>query len=76
MFKDNLVHLRKLRQMTQEDLAESVGVTRQAIAKWESGETVPDLEKCRMLAEIFGVSLDDLANFEPEENFGVNVPPK
>ena len=76
MFKDNLVHLRKLRQMTQEDLAELVGVTRQAIAKWESGETVPDLEKCRMLAEIFGVTLDDLANFEPEENFGVNVPPK
>lgn len=76
MFKDNLVHLRKLRQMTQEDLAESVGVTRQAIAKWESGETVPDLEKCRMLAEIFGVTLDDLANFEPEENFGMNVPPK
>ena len=76
MFKDNLVHLRKLRQMTQEDLAEYVGVTRQAIAKWESGETVPDLEKCRMLAEIFGVTLDDLANFEPEENFGVNVPPK
>jgi AbrB family looped-hinge helix DNA binding protein len=76
MFKDNLVHLRKLRQMTQEDLAELVGVTRQAIAKWESGETVPDLEKCRMLAEIFGVTLDDLANFEPEENFGMNVPPK
>ena len=76
MFKDNLVHLRKLRQMTQEDIAESVGVTRQAIAKWESGETVPDLEKCRLLAEVFGVSLDDLANYEPEENLGLEVPPK
>ena len=62
--------------MTQEDLAEQVGVTRQAIAKWESGETIPDLEKCRMLAETFGVSLDDLANFEPEQNLGLDLPPK
>ena len=76
MFKDNIVNLRKLHDMTQEDLAESVGVTRQAIAKWESGETVPDLEKCRLLAETFGVSLDDLANYDPEENMGVDVPPK
>lgn len=76
MFKDNLIHLRKMRKMTQEDLAEYVGVTRQAIAKWESGETVPDLEKCRLLADAFGVSLDDLANYEPEENLGLNLPPK
>ncbi len=68
--------MRKLRKMTQEDLAEQVGVTRQAIAKWESGETIPDLEKCRMLAETFGVSLDDLANFEPEQNLGLDLPPK
>ena len=76
MFKDNLIHMRKMRKMTQEDLAEYVGVTRQAIAKWESGETVPDLEKCRLLADAFGVSLDDLANYEPEENLGLNLPPK
>ena len=76
MFKDNLIHMRKMRKMTQEDLAEQVGVTRQAIAKWESGETIPDLEKCRMLAETFGVSLDDLANFEPEQNLGLDLPPK
>ena len=62
--------------MTQEDLAEKVGVTRQAVAKWEAGETVPDLDKCRMLAAVFGVSLDDLANFEPEDNLGLEVPPK
>ncbi|MBR6014992.1 MAG: helix-turn-helix domain-containing protein, partial [Firmicutes bacterium] len=47
-----------------------------AIAKWEAGETLPDLEKCRLLAELFEVSLDDLANFEPEANMGLNVPPK
>lgn len=76
MFKDNLTHMRKMRKMTQEKLAECVGVTRQAIAKWESGETIPDLEKCRLLADAFGVSLDDLANYEPEENLGLNLPPK
>ena len=76
MFKDNLIHLRKIKQLTQEDVADKIGVTRQSIAKWESGETVPDLEKCRLLAELFGVTLDDLANFEPEENFGMGVPPK
>ena len=76
MFKDNLIHLRKIKQLTQEDVADKVGVSRQAVAKWESGETVPDLDKCRLLAELFGVTLDDLANFEPEENFGIGVPPK
>ena len=76
MFKDNLVYLRKLNNMTQEELAEKINVSRQSIAKWESGETVPDLEKCKLLSEIFGVSLDDLANYEAENNMGMNVPPK
>lgn len=76
MFKDNLVQMRKMKQMTQEDVAEKVGVTRQAVAKWESGETVPDLDKCRILAELFGVSLDDLANYEPDQNLGLGLPPK
>ena len=76
MFRDNLVQMRKLRRLTQEDIAEKVGVTRQAVAKWEAGETVPDLDKCKMLAEIFGVSLDDLANYEPDKNLGLGVPPK
>ena len=76
MFRDNLVHLRKLNRMTQEDVAEKVGVTRQAIAKWEAGETVPDLDKCRLLADVFGVSLDDLAKYKAEENLGLDLPPK
>lgn len=76
MFKDNLVQMRKLLQLTQEDLAEKLGVTRQSVAKWESGESIPDLDKCKQLADIFGVSLDNLANYEPEENLGLGVPPK
>ena len=76
MFKDNLIQLRKLLNMTQEDLAEKVGVSRQAIAKWEAGETAPDLEKARLLAAALGVSLDDLTNYEPGESMGLPVPPK
>jgi len=76
MFSENIIRLRKINQMTQEDIAEAVGVSRQAVAKWERGETIPDLEKCKLLAELFGVSLDDLANYEPEDNMGLDVPPK
>ena len=76
MFSDNLIQMRKIRRLTQEDIAEKVGVSRQAVAKWEAGETIPDLDKCRILAELCGVSLDDLANFEPEDNMGLAVPPK
>lgn len=76
MFKDNLVQMRKLLQLTQEDLAEKLGVTRQSVAKWEASESIPDLDKCKQLADIFGVSLDDLANYEPEENLGLGLPPK
>ena len=76
MFSDNLVQIRKLRHMTQEDLAEKVGVTRQAVAKWESGESVPDLEKSRLLAQTLEISLDELVNHEPDDNLGVGLAPK
>ena len=76
MFKDNLVQMRKVLQLTQEDIAEKLGVTRQSVAKWDAGESIPDLDKCKQLADIFGVSLDDLANYEPEDNLGLGVPPK
>lgn len=76
MFSDNLVQLRKLNDMTQEELAEAVGVTRQAVAKWESGDSVPDLERSKAIADAFGVSLDDLANYDPEDNMGMGVAPK
>ncbi|MCR5357413.1 MAG: helix-turn-helix domain-containing protein [Lachnospiraceae bacterium] len=76
MLSDNLVQLRKIRNLTQEDVAEEVGVTRQSVAKWEAGETLPDIEKCKLLAELYGVSLDDLANYEIDENMGMAVPPK
>lgn len=76
MFRDNLIQMRKFNQLTQEEVAEKVGVTRQAVAKWEAGDTVPDLDKCRILADLFGVSLDDLANYESGDNMGLGVPPR
>ena len=44
MIGDNLYSLRKLHKLTQEEVSERVGVSRQALAKWESGETMPDIE--------------------------------
>ena len=74
--KNNICKFRKQKNMTQEDIAEKIGVSRQSVAKWETGETVPDLDKCKTLAEIFEVSLDDLANYEPEDSLGMALPPK
>lgn len=76
MFHDNLITLRKMKNMTQEDIADIVGVSRQSVAKWETGETVPDLDKCKKLAEIFEVSLDDLANYKSEDSMGMPLPSK
>lgn len=76
MLNDNLVQLRKLQNMTQEDIADKVGVSRQTVAKWESGESVPDLEKSKLLADALGTSLDDLVNYEQKDSLGLPVPPK
>ena len=75
MFYENLIQLRKMNHMSQEELAEKVNVSRQTLSKWETGESLPDIEKSQLLAEIFGVSLDDLVNFESPVN-GLGVPPR
>ena len=62
MFKDNLISLRKMRGLSQEELAEKIGVTRQTLSKYETGESLPDIEKSKALAEVFEVSLDELVN--------------
>lgn len=50
-----LQSLRKERELTQEELAEKFSVTSRTVSRWETGETIPDLEKCKLLAELFGV---------------------
>ncbi len=75
MLKDNLLTLRKFHQFSQEYVAEQVGVSRQALAKWESGETSPDIDRCIRLAKLYQVSLDDLVNYS-EKKEGLPIPPK
>lgn len=60
MLKDKLIALRKLNGYSQEQVAEKIGITRQAYAKWERGLTTPDVEKAAMLADVYGISLDEL----------------
>ena len=74
MLKDNLAVLRNIHGYSQEAIAEKIGISRQAYAKWESGATVPDIEKCALLADIYGTSIDSLIRTEPLEGVGM-IPP-
>ena len=72
---NNLTSLRKLKHLSQEKVAEQIGVSRQAVAKWETGESIPDILHCDALAALYDVSLDDLVHFDPQKE-GVFMPPK
>lgn len=74
MLKDNLVMFRNLHGFSQEAIAEKIGISRQAYAKWETGATVPDIEKCLSLAEIYGTTIDSLIRTESVEGLGI-IPP-
>ena len=65
---EKIYTLRTKSGMTQEQLAEKMGVSRQAISKWESGVSVPELNKLKALANLFQVSLDELMGQKPAEN--------
>ena len=52
--------MRSRKGMTHEEVAEHIGVSRQAVAKWEKGDTLPDVESCVKLADLYGVPLDAL----------------
>lgn len=62
----NLKYFRKQGGLSQEELAEKIDVSRQSVAKWESGETLPDIIKCRELANLFGTTIDNLINYSFE----------
>ncbi len=57
---NNLKLYRKQSGLTQEEVAEKLGVSRQAVAKWENGDTIPDVEMCIALADLYGTTLDGL----------------
>lgn len=75
MISTNLRTLRKAHKYSQEDVADKIKVTRQAVAKWESGETLPDIVNCMALAKLYDVTIDQLVNHTDEYN-GALIPPK
>lgn len=66
MIDANIRFLRKTDNLTQEEFAERFGVSRQSVAKWESGESMPDLLKCREIAEYYEISMDTLVSLSLE----------
>lgn len=74
MLKDNLIMLRNINGFSQEEIAGKIDISRQAYAKWESGATVPDIEKCKRLADIYGVTIDSLTKTETVDG-EITIPP-
>ena len=64
---DKIMNLRKKKGWSQEELAEKIQVSRQAVSKWEGAQAVPDLEKILMLSKLFGVTTDYLLKDEMED---------
>ncbi|MCM1038829.1 MAG: helix-turn-helix domain-containing protein [Roseburia sp.] len=75
MLKDNLIMLRNIRGLSQEEIAEAVGISRQAYAKWEKGETIPDIDKCAKLADYYGTTLDALVQTDENKVDGIPLAP-
>lgn len=61
---NSLFHARKKAGLTQEEVAERLGVSRQTIGKWEADETLPDIRQSKRLATLYGVTLDELIEFD------------
>ena len=70
-FGDNLYSLRKSRGLSQDEFAESLGVSRQAVSKWERNEAYPDTENLIAIAKFFNVKIDDLINTPINADEGV-----
>ena len=71
-FREKLVRLRKIKGITQDDLACAVGVSRQAVYKWESGHSYPEALKLVEIKNLLGISIDDLL----DDNYEVVMPEK
>ena len=65
-FEEKIVELRKQKGLSQEELAEQLGVSRQAVSRWELGQTLPDIPNLLQLCELFGVSADYLVKDEEQ----------
>ncbi|MCD3448493.1 helix-turn-helix domain-containing protein [Streptococcus equi subsp. zooepidemicus] len=70
--QENLRVLRKQKQLSQSDLANELMVTRQAVSSWENGKSLPDVYTLSRIAELFGVSLDDLMVEDNKQTMNIN----
>lgn len=75
MISTNLQMLRKINKYTQEEVAEKINVSRQAVAKWENGDSLPDIDNCVALARLYDITLDNLVN-DSEDTVVPIIPPK
>lgn len=66
-FSENLKRIRKENNLSQEQLAEKVGVSRQAVSKWESGAAYPEMDKVLLICKIFNYNIDELLNENVKE---------
>ena len=72
-FKDEFKKYRELRELTQEDIADAIGISRQSVSKWENGNSEPDIETIKQLALIFDCSTDQLLGFVSNETHVARV---
>ena len=73
-FSEKIIQARKAKALTQEDLAEAVGVSRQAVSKWETEEAKPDLDKLVAICKVLDLSLDYLC-LDKQPEITVELPP-
>lgn len=66
-FASGLYHARKKSGLSQENVAEKLGVSRQTISKWETGETLPDIRQSKRLAVLYHITLDELVEYDFDE---------
>ncbi len=59
-FNEKLIDLRKSKNLSQEELGAELGVSRQTVSKWESGQSYPDFQRLVLLSDYFGLTLDEL----------------
>ena len=61
---NNLFNARKKSGLSQEEVAEKLGVSRQTVSKWETDETLPDIRQAKRMAILYNLSLDELISFD------------
>lgn len=72
-FSEKLLTLRKARDLTQEELAEKLNVSRQSVSKWESGQAVPELDKIVAMSAVFDVTTDYLLKSSEIDDLSVKT---